>query len=59
MFFYISDLPTVKVCNMLEDYGEDPLDRFPAKYDGKPEHVRNNNMPNLKATVSRTSRHSG
>ncbi|XP_045192778.2 uncharacterized protein LOC123549036 isoform X5 [Mercenaria mercenaria] len=35
------DLPTLKVCNMLDDYGEDKRDLFPSRYGGKPAHDRN------------------
>ncbi|XP_052722236.1 uncharacterized protein LOC128193062 isoform X9 [Crassostrea angulata] len=35
-----TDLPTLKVCNMLDDYGDDPRDLYPAKFAGKPQHVR-------------------
>ncbi|XP_052221195.1 uncharacterized protein LOC127837841 isoform X3 [Dreissena polymorpha] len=34
------DLPTLKVCNMLEDYGDDSRDLFPARFGGKPAHER-------------------
>ncbi|KAL4218691.1 hypothetical protein ACF0H5_021279 [Mactra antiquata] len=34
------DLPTLKVCNMLDDYGEDSRDLFPSKFGGKPAHER-------------------
>lgn len=36
----VLDLPTLKVCNMLDDYGDDPRDLYPAKFAGKPQHVR-------------------
>ena len=38
------DLPTVKVWNMLDDYGVDSGDKYPAKYGGKPQHERSNLM---------------
>ncbi|XP_062621724.1 uncharacterized protein LOC134283288 isoform X3 [Saccostrea cucullata] len=37
-----TDLPTLKVCNMLEEYGDDPRDLFPVKFAGKPQHERSN-----------------
>ncbi|ELU10160.1 hypothetical protein CAPTEDRAFT_219503 [Capitella teleta] len=33
-------LPTQKVVNLLDDYGEDPYDRYPSKYYGRPRHQR-------------------
>ena len=36
--YLIPDLPTVKVFNMLDEYGEDPADKFPTKYSGRPRH---------------------
>ena len=33
-------LPTQAVINLLDDYGEDAKDKYPAKYGGKPAHVR-------------------
>ena len=43
-FIYFIDLPTVKVWNMLDDYGEDTNDKYPAKYAGKAQHERSNLM---------------
>ena len=34
----------MKVWNLLDDYGEDPNDKYPAKYAGKPQHERSNLM---------------
>ena len=45
---YLStDLPTLKVYNMLGDYGESNKDLYPAKYGGKPQHERSVIFPDL------------
>ena len=51
----IVDLPTLKVCNMLEDYGDDPRDLYPMKFAGKPQHERSgvNILPIPKSSKSR------
>ncbi|KAK3087440.1 hypothetical protein FSP39_005965 [Pinctada imbricata] len=54
-----TDLPTVKICNMLEEYGDDPSDRFPTKYDGKPKHSRKASVASRKVNNSRNSGNSG
>ncbi|XP_048776677.2 uncharacterized protein LOC125680918 isoform X4 [Ostrea edulis] len=49
-----TDLPTLKVCNMLEDYGDDPKDLYPIKFAGKPQHERSkvNILPRNKSSKS-------
>ncbi|XP_022325179.2 uncharacterized protein LOC111125543 isoform X10 [Crassostrea virginica] len=49
-----TDLPTLKVCNMLEDYGDDPRDLYPMKFAGKPQHERSgvNILPIPKSSKS-------
>ena len=52
LFGLLTDLPSVKVLNMMDDYGDDPRDRYPARFAGKPQHERSN----LMLTDPRTNR---
>lgn len=38
--FTFSELPTQNIVNLLADYGDDPRDRYPAKYNGLPDNKR-------------------
>ncbi|KAL3871979.1 hypothetical protein ACJMK2_039950 [Sinanodonta woodiana] len=49
------DLPTVKMYNMLEDYGESESDKYPAKHGGKPLHERSSTIPDLNKPIRTTS----
>ncbi|KAK3586434.1 hypothetical protein CHS0354_030688 [Potamilus streckersoni] len=49
------DLPTVKMYNMLEDYGESESDKYPAKHGGKPLHERISMVPDLNKPIRTTS----
>lgn len=40
-------LPTQKVVNLLEDYGDDPSDRYPSRWGGRAVHERASSMVNL------------
>ncbi|GFS07241.1 flocculation protein FLO11-like isoform X2 [Elysia marginata] len=46
-------LPTQSICNLLEDYGESPMDRYPLSTGGRPSHSVNEPL-----TVPRFSPHS-
>ncbi|XP_069122129.1 uncharacterized protein [Argopecten irradians] len=49
-----TDLPTVKVCNMLSDYGEDPADHFPLYHTNQSSNVRATSVPNLPSQMTKT-----
>ncbi|XP_046570580.1 LOW QUALITY PROTEIN: flocculation protein FLO11-like [Haliotis rubra] len=49
------ELPTQTVYNILEDFGDDPRDRFPAKYSGQQAHERvTSSLPSLPKSISQT-----
>lgn len=50
-----TDLPTVKVYNMLEDYGDDEGDLFPTKHKGKAAHHRKHSLPLVKDQMTKTN----
>ena len=53
MHFFFKGLPLQNVVNLLDDYGEDPFDRYPSRFSGKEAHQR----PSLSALKERhTSR---
>jgi hypothetical protein len=43
----VTELPTQKYYNILEDYGESPADRYPARYQGRPMHERSASFKKL------------
>ncbi|XP_033758194.1 uncharacterized protein LOC117340541 [Pecten maximus] len=49
-----TDLPTVKVCNMLSDYGEDSGDHYPMYHTNQPNNVRATSVPNLPSQMTKT-----
>ncbi|XP_060069780.1 apoptotic chromatin condensation inducer in the nucleus-like [Ylistrum balloti] len=50
-----TDLPTVKVCNMLADYGEDSRDHYPMYHTNQPNNMRATSVPNLPSQMTKTS----
>ncbi|XP_076455185.1 uncharacterized protein LOC143289868 isoform X3 [Babylonia areolata] len=42
-----SRLPTMSYYNMLDDYGESPKDRYPARFGGRAPHERSSSMRNI------------
>ncbi|XP_070176295.1 serine/arginine repetitive matrix protein 2-like isoform X2 [Littorina saxatilis] len=46
-----TDLPTVKVYNMLEDYGASRKDRYPSHYGGRALHDRSSSMRNFSQSL--------
>ena len=56
LFFIVLDLPTVKVYNMLEEYGDDTRDLYPSKHMGKAAHHRKTSLPNVKEGTTKTNR---
>ncbi|XP_021376160.1 uncharacterized protein LOC110464964 isoform X3 [Mizuhopecten yessoensis] len=49
-----TDLPTVKVCNMLSDYGEDTRDHYPMHHTNQPSNTRATSVPNLPSQLTKT-----
>ncbi|CAC5372685.1 unnamed protein product [Mytilus coruscus] len=50
-----TDLPTVKVYNMLGEYGDDEKDLYPAKYYGKAAHTRKSSLPVVKEGITKSA----
>ncbi|XP_076093014.1 uncharacterized protein LOC143064229 isoform X4 [Mytilus galloprovincialis] len=50
-----TDLPTVKVYNMLGEYGDDEKDLYPAKHYGKPAHTRKSSLPLVKDGMTKSA----
>ncbi|XP_067660842.1 serine/arginine repetitive matrix protein 1-like isoform X2 [Haliotis asinina] len=47
------ELPTQTIYNILEDFGDDPRDRFPAKYSGRQAHERvTSSLPSLPKSIA-------
>ena len=46
-FILFQGLPTQKVVNLLEGYGDDPRDRYPNKWGGRPLHERAGSIATL------------
>ncbi|XP_071096278.1 uncharacterized protein [Haliotis cracherodii] len=50
------ELPTQAIYNILEDFGDDPRDRFPAKCSGRPAHERvTSSLPALPTSATQAS----
>lgn len=54
--FVIVDLPTLKVYDMLGDYGDDNRDLYPSKYHGKAAHNRKSSITMMKEDMTKSTR---